>query len=78
MPWQLKGDAAHFTIELRPATPYFRLDLIRRCAKRLEQSSEAVHHQRAIEKKLNPNPESDPTQAHPNANVGQNITIAIA
>ena len=51
---ELKGDAAHFIIELRPATPYFRLDLIRRCAKRLEQSNEAVHHQRAIEKKLNP------------------------
>ena len=42
------------------ATSYFRPDLIRR----LEQSSEAVHHQLAIEKKLNPNPEFDPTQAY--------------
>ena len=33
-------------------------DLIRRGAKRLEQSSEAVRHQRAIEKKLKLNPES--------------------
>ena len=33
-------------------------DLIRRGAKRLEQSSEAVRQFRAIEKKLNINPES--------------------
>ena len=35
-------------------------DLIRRGAKRIEQSNEAVRQQKAIEGKLELNPESDP------------------
>ena len=38
-------------------------DLIRRGAKRIEQSTEAIRQQTAIEKKLGPNPESDPSEA---------------
>ena len=40
-------------------------DLIRRGAKRIEQSSEAVRQQKAIEKKLELNPEPDPGAGSP-------------